>query len=283
MSGHPPREHLGGIASMPRPSAAPARRAAAILRDLSAHCDQERDPLTSGDARASYCWSWSAPQWSSIRARPSSWRYAEGALDVIEVLVASVSLDRARIIRDALSGTPLIRSLSFAMGADALAPMFALAAVQVVIADELMMDAIGGGWSRLCASSSSALMVVHSSGASVDEIVSFFERGARAALPVDSSGHALHGAVLAVADGGIVVVQDSSRPPVQQSALACLTQREREVLEGVVSAWSNSEIAHEFSISTETVKSHVSSLLRKLGCRNRIELIAKAYQAGLAP
>jgi DNA-binding NarL/FixJ family response regulator len=60
-----------------------------------------------------------------------------------------------------------------------------------------------------------------------------------------------------------------------------VTGREHEVLVLVGHGMSNSEIAAELFISAATVKTHLASLLLKLGARDRVQLVVMAHEAGL--
>jgi DNA-binding NarL/FixJ family response regulator len=60
--------------------------------------------------------------------------------------------------------------------------------------------------------------------------------------------------------------------------LAALTEREEQILGTVARGRTNSEIAAELHISLSTVKSHIASLMAKLGARNRVEIAIWAYE-----
>jgi DNA-binding NarL/FixJ family response regulator len=71
---------------------------------------------------------------------------------------------------------------------------------------------------------------------------------------------------------------DPRQPPLELSEL---TERERQTLRLVAAGLSNQEIARRLVISPLTAKTHVSRILRKLGCRDRAQLVTLAYEARL--
>jgi DNA-binding NarL/FixJ family response regulator len=62
-----------------------------------------------------------------------------------------------------------------------------------------------------------------------------------------------------------------------------LTERELEVLRLIARGLNNQQIARELTISEKTVKTHVSSILGKLGLEDRTQAAIYALKKGLAP
>jgi DNA-binding NarL/FixJ family response regulator len=71
-------------------------------------------------------------------------------------------------------------------------------------------------------------------------------------------------------------MQDDSSGPVEP-----LTLREREVLKLIAEAFTNKEIGETLHLAEKTVESHRANLLRKLGMRDRVELVRYAIRRGL--
>lgn len=68
--------------------------------------------------------------------------------------------------------------------------------------------------------------------------------------------------------------------PVEAPDLGDLTEREADVLRELARGRSNQEIAAELFVSLQTVKSHVASILTKLGVRDRTQAVIVAYESG---
>jgi DNA-binding NarL/FixJ family response regulator len=115
--------------------------------------------------------------------------------------------------------------------------------------------------------------------------------GARGFLLKDSGPDLLVQAIRAAATGDALIapkvtarllsaftVEPDRQPPAQP--VEPLTSREEEVLASVANGRTNAEISDELHISLSTVKTHIASLMSKLGARNRVEIVMWAYQTG---
>lgn len=71
------------------------------------------------------------------------------------------------------------------------------------------------------------------------------------------------------------VVQSFRHPKPAEDELQDLTTREREILALLASGMQNKEIAHEIFVSTDTIKTHIRNIYRKLQVRTRTEAVLK--------
>jgi DNA-binding NarL/FixJ family response regulator len=72
-----------------------------------------------------------------------------------------------------------------------------------------------------------------------------------------------------------------ARRPADDRVLAGLTDREREVMACVATGLSNEEISRRLYMSAATARTHVHRAMRKLGARDRAQLVVLAYETGL--
>ncbi|MFI7642412.1 response regulator [Nonomuraea sp. NPDC049400] len=133
-------------------------------------------------------------------------------------------------------------------------------------------------------------MIVLTSFQEEDRVVEAVRLGALSYLSKTTAVDQVVAAVRAAARGGSVLepgiaalllrqVRQGGRP----RPLDLLTPRERQVLSAVARGRSNSEIARDLRMGRETVKTHVSSILAKLGVVDRTQAAIFALQQGLVP
>ncbi|MFJ6002397.1 response regulator [Arthrobacter sp. NPDC092385] len=114
--------------------------------------------------------------------------------------------------------------------------------------------------------------------------------GARGFLLKDAGPVLLTQAIHAAADGDALIAPSvtvrllaafagSQKKPSAQP-IEPLTSREEQVLLTVAQGRTNGEIAADLHVSPSTVKTHLASLMRKLGARNRVELAMWAHETG---
>lgn len=128
------------------------------------------------------------------------------------------------------------------------------------------------------------------SSADDQHLVQAIKAGALSYLPKTAGVDQVIEAVRAAARGESVLQPAATarllrelRRPAAADPLSLLTPRETDVLKGLAQGRSNREIARALSVSEETVKSHVSSILGKLGLADRTQAAIFALQRNLVP
>ena len=126
-----------------------------------------------------------------------------------------------------------------------------------------------------------------------DYVCEALRSGASGFLLKDASARELAEAVRLVAAGDALLAPGVTRRLIAEFArmgaprapsrkqLEGLTERESEVLALVARGMSNGEIADHLVVAEQTVKTHVSRILMKLGLRDRTQAVVLAYESGL--
>ncbi len=146
--------------------------------------------------------------------------------------------------------------------------------------------------SQLLASQPTLSALVVGSEPDQETLIDLLSNGARGFLPRESTGDELVAAVQAVAAGLIVGHPNSFMPLLDQLAESphtrptltdgeVLTPRELDVLQLLAAGLTNRAIAHQLTVSENTIKFHVGSILMKLGAASRAEAVATAARRGL--
>ena len=163
----------------------------------------------------------------------------------------------------------------------------------VVLMDLVMPELDGISATRqICALGLPTRVIALTSFVEDDKVIPAIQAGAVSFLLKDVSPADLMEAIRAAHHGEArlhphvmrkLMDQVAAQPAAPQAAAFDLTEREREVLGLVAQGLSNREIAEKLVISEKTVKTHISSLLGKLGQEDRTRLAIFAIKKGLVP
>ena len=137
------------------------------------------------------------------------------------------------------------------------------------------------------------IVVVMSLTPSEAEAMQALQAGARGYLHALSPAELLQQAALVTANQGVwvpaellskviggVFIRLGGEDSLAPDTLASLTERERTVAMAVVEGCSNKEVARQLDITERTVKAHLSAIYRKLGVRDRMQLVLRMAKQG---
>lgn len=161
-----------------------------------------------------------------------------------------------------------------------------------VVCMDVRMPGVDGirATERLMAADDPPRVLVVTTFESDDYVFAALQAGASGFLLKRSSAESIVTAVRTVAAGEHLVFPEAlrklalthvTRPTAYEGPE--LTGRELEVLTLVARGQSNAEIAGELFLGVETVRTHMSRLLAKLGARDRTQAVVTAYRTGLVP
>ncbi len=116
-----------------------------------------------------------------------------------------------------------------------------------------------------------------------EDIYRALKAGAKAYLLKGMTTEELVAAIRAVHEGKSHIPPAIAERLAERMGTEDLTEREFEVLEQIVNGKSNKEIGAELDISEATVKTHINSLLSKLGVSDRTQAATEAIRRGIVP
>jgi len=172
----------------------------------------------------------------------------------------------------------------------------AVSAIRETVPDVVLLDVHmpdGGGLTvvRETASLASVRFLALSVSDAPEDVIELVRAGARGYVTKTISAAELAGAITRVAAGevvlsprlaGFVLDTFAGEPPKPADPeLDLLTPREQQVLEHIARGYLYKEVAQMLGVSTRTVESHVSTVLRKLHLSNRHQLARWATQRRL--
>lgn len=213
---------------------------------------------------------------------------------MIRVLVADDQAVVRSGLRMILESQPDLEVVAEACDGEEAVRLTTETAPDVVLMDIRMPDLDGIEATRRIVASSGGPRVLILTTYGLDEnVYDALRAGASGFLVKTDSPDHLTGAVRAVADGDVAlgpqvtarlierVLADARPGGIRTAEADRLTEREREVLQLLATGRSNTEIATELFVSEATVKTHVSRILAKLDCRDRVQAVVFAYESGL--
>lgn len=202
-------------------------------------------------------------------------------------------VDDHPIYREGLAGV-LVPARGFAVVGHGSSAADALSIARKLKPDVMIVDVMmpGGGIAaaqQIATELPQVKVVMLTASESQDNVTAALEAGARGYIVKGIGGNELIDTLRAIQFGESYVspvlaarmlmeMQRRPKHPVKPSDTTDLTHREEEILSLVADGLTNKEIAIRLDISEKTVKQHMTSIMQKLHCRNRVEAVNHLHQ-----
>ncbi len=201
--------------------------------------------------------------------------------------VVTDALAMAFLATRTFEGVDKVRSLGEAVALLRTDPDFGIVILDLHMSDSEGVEAVAG----LRESHPDIPLLVFSGDSTVETITAAFDLGVRGYATKDVSLEVVIGAVRMVMAGSVYIppqamgllenTSNGSIPTPPHDALASLTPRQKQVLDLLLVGMPNKVIGNRLGMAEGTVKTHLNTIFRVLGARNRAQVILRVRAFGL--
>jgi NarL family two-component system response regulator LiaR len=152
-----------------------------------------------------------------------------------------------------------------------------------VIVMDLVMPKMGGvkATTEILSKLPDTTILILTSFGTSEELSRVFSAGATGAILKNTANSALVSSIRRIAKGNRVVSPEIENMLANEPPIPELSSRQRDILESLTRGLTNNEIAMQFDISPESVKTHIAKLFEKIGAGNRSEAVSIALRKHL--
>ena len=181
----------------------------------------------------------------------------------------------------ALSSEPGMEVIGQARNGREAVELHARLAPDITLMDGILPDMHGVEATReILAKHPAAKIILISINETAEDVRRALEAGVRGYVPKSCEQDAIVAAIRSVSAGKDYLPPALVRRLADRNAVVGLSQREVEVLRLVAKGKANKEIAVELALSGDTVKTHLTHLMRKLGAADRAHAVTLAIEQG---
>lgn len=154
-------------------------------------------------------------------------------------------------------------------------------APHITLMDGILPDMHGVEVTReIITTNPAAKIILISINETAEDVRRALEAGARGYVPKSCDQDAIVEAIRSVASGKDYLPPHVARRLADRNAIVGLSNREVDVLRLIAKGRTNKEIAAELALSADTVKTHITHLMRKLGAADRAHAVTLAIEQG---